>query len=161
MQRGGFPGFERVRGGCPFFCCAESRDMSREEYPFYKGRQWRRWQERLRKREVLDCDLENQCVEDWPVDEDDLASDIMLLGIQDRLSYGLKADLTDKQRSAYEEAVMGRPLTEIAKARGISYSSAWELLYKAARKVQRMIAGDRYAGWHLVYLEDVTRRKLF
>lgn len=148
--------------------------MREEEYPFYgvvpcpgrpdvssQARQEQRWQQRLHKREVLECVLAQD--QEWDPAGDHIAADLYLLSIHERLWYAEYAGLTEKQRLVYTDWAIGLNVTEIARGvlGGVSYQAAKKTLDYALEKVGKVMAADRFHGWMLVYLEDITRRKLF
>ena len=134
-----------------------------EEYPCYEEgtKRHKRWMLRLRRHEVLESDLGGEISLAEMIAHENVESDIFLLGAEQRLQYGMRAGLTEKQWAIYEEVMLGHDLTLIAKARLISYQAAWKHLYYAIRKVRPVMEKDRYADWFLVWLENVLRRHLF
>lgn len=81
--------------------------------------------------------------------------------------WGDRANLTERQHFAWTRILMDKCVAEVRRewlklhGEDLSFNAVKEWLAGARRKVIREVARDRYAGWYVVYLEEVTRRHMF
>ena len=91
--------------------------------------------------------------------------EITQLAIDDLSHYSDR--LTEKQSFVWRHTVEGYSLGDIAEmiqekdGRTISASSVGHLLQAARKNIIKMIAGDPYHGWYIVYLETITGHRLY